>query len=338
MIESRLYKKLKNNITQCETCEQKCALKENEVGDCGVRKNIKGRLMVLNYEKAISLQIDPVEKKPLFHFQPASYSLSMATVGCNFTCKFCQNADISQWTQDKREQENLPGQKISPKEIVQKAKDTGCKSIAYTYTEPTVFFEYALDTMKEAHKNNIKNVWVTNGFMSEKCLEKIFPFLDAAAVDLKSFSNNFYQDICSGRLKPVLRNLKTIKEKGVWLEIITLIIPGENDTPAELKKIAEFIHNELGPSTPWHVSGFRPAYKMKNKSPTPLSKIKQAYKVGKKANLKYVYAGNIRKPELTNTLCANCGKTIIERTGFQATRLDKASKCPKCGEVIDIIE
>lgn len=330
-MESKLYQKLKENKVKCETCEQKCALAPGDFGLCGVRKNEEGTLRVLNYGKAISLSVDPIEKKPLYHFLPGSRSFSVATVGCNFSCDFCQNASISQIHAQERK---LPGKKRSPKEIVKKAKENGCESIAYTYTEPTIFFEYALDIMKEAKKKGLKNVWVTNGYMSKKTLAKISPYLDGAAVDLKSFSNDFYQKRCKATLKPVVRNLKEIKKKDIWLEVITLIVPDENDTSEEIKSIAEFIKEKLGASTPWHLSRFRPAHKMKNKSPTKPEKIKQAYQAGKEAGLKYVYAANVKLPKLTDTYCPNCDEVVVERTGFRAQVLAKAGRCPNCNEKI----
>lgn len=332
-MESKLYKKLDKNKVRCQTCAHNCVLSPGDFGLCGVRYNKEGILKVLNYKRAISLSADPIEKKPLYHFLPETKSFSVATVGCNFSCDFCQNASISQFSAQQNENK-VPGKKISPKEIVKKAKKAKCKSIAYTYTEPTIFFEYALEIMKEAKKQNLKNVWVTNGYMSEEALAEIIPYLDAAAVDLKSFSNDFYQNRCNAQIKPVLRNLKLLKREGAWLEVITLLIPKENDSKEELKSIAEFIKEKLGASTPWHLSRFRPAFKMKDKRPTKPEKIKQVFQIGNNTGLEYVYAGNIRMPKLTETHCPNCNETVIERVGFRAQVLAEDGKCPNCNEEI----
>lgn len=332
-MESKLYKKLDQNKVRCETCAHKCVLNPGDFGLCGVRYNKEGTLKVLNYKRAISLSVDPIEKKPLYHFLPGTKSFSVATVGCNFSCDYCQNASISQFSAQQNKSK-VPGKKTIPKEIVKKTKEAGCESIAYTYTEPTIFFEYALEIMKEAKKKGLKNVWVTNGYMSKETLAEISPYLDAAAVDLKSFSNEFYQKHCKATLEPVIRNLKEIKKKDIWLEVITLIIPDENDTREEIKSIAEFIKEKLGAETPWHLSRFRPAYKMKNKTPTNPAKIKQAYRLGKEAGLKHVYAGNIKLPKLTDTYCPNCEEVIIERAGFRSRVLAENGKCPHCNEEI----
>lgn len=340
MKEALAYKKLKNNITQCQVCEHQCVRKPQETGICGVRKNIKGKLYALNYGKAIAVNVDPIEKKPLFHFQPGSRSLSWATVGCNFSCKFCQNYSISQiQRQAIQSEEDVPGENLTPQDLVNLANKRNCQNIAYTYTEPIIFVEYALDTMKLAHKKNLKNVWVTNGFMSRQTLDEIIPFLDAVAVDLKAFTEKFYKEICSARLKPVLRNLQIMKEKNTWIEVITLLIPGYNDSKEELDQIAKFIKNKLGRETPWHISRFWPAYKMADVPPTPEEKINQAVAIGKKVGLKYVYAGNIPGSNFEDTFCPQCGAKIIDRTGFgPIKRYDDDGLCSKCGETLELIE
>ncbi len=378
MKESYLYKKIKGDLVQCQTCNHFCSLKPDQRGKCGVRENKNGKLFALNYGKAIAVNIDPIEKKPFFHFLPGSHSFSIATSGCNLRCDFCQNWDISQGpkpctkaslVQGKGKVQNSPilGENLPPEEIVKQAKKTGCQSIAYTYTEPAIFLEYALDTMKLAYKTQtqtadsdcrLKNVWVTNGFFSEKTLKLISPYLDAANVDLKSFSENYYDKICGARLKPVLENLKSMKKLKIWLEVTTLIVPGYNDSDKELKQIASFIASELGKETPWHISRFFPAYKMSDVPPTPTSTIHKAYNIGKKTGLLYVYAGNIPGNNIDgiateSTYCPKCKKLVLGRFGFNIEtnnltkdakprtvhqrRIGAWGKCKHCGKKIDII-
>lgn len=307
--ESYLYKKFKNGSAQCHTCAHHCLLKKQETGKCGARKNIGGIIYTLNYGQTPGMSIDPIEKKPLYHFLPGSQTMSFNAHGCNFKCQHCQNA----WTSQIKVRVKNPqprfakrggqelgikdrelwGEEISPKEIVQAAVGNNCLSISYTYTEPTVFLEYAFDTMKLAKEKNLKNIWVSNGYMSEETLNLIAPYLDAINIDLKSFSEKFYQKICGARLKPVLDNLIKIKQRKIHLEVTTLIIPGLNDSAKELGQIAKFIKDKLGADTPWHVSAFYPAHKLKYLSPTPAVKILEAQEIGLKAGLKFVYAGNI---------------------------------------------
>lgn len=287
MKEALLYKKLPQKKVQCQVCAHYCLISSGQRGICGVRENQNGKLYSLVYGKAAAVNIDPIEKKPLFHFLPNTYTYSIASVGCNFRCANCQNWAISQINQG--------GQELPPKKIIQEATANHCPSISYTYTEPTIFLEYALETMKLAKKEGLKNIWVTNGFMSKETLELIAPYLEAANVDLKSFDNNFYQKYCHGRLKPVLDNLKEMKRKGIWLEVTTLIIPDLTDQAAMLKKIALFIKKELGPETPWHISRFFPevSWKLQHLPTTPLKALEKAEQIGLKVGLKYVYKGNI---------------------------------------------
>ena len=294
MKEALLYKRVpgaQGQNIQCEVCNHQCLILPGRRGICGVRENQDGKLYALNYGKVIAAHIDPIEKKPLYHFLPGTFSYSIATVGCNFKCLHCQNADISQYTKEWGGE--IIGDELLPEQVVKNAIKYNCPSISYTYTEPTIFLEYALDTMKLANQKGLKNVWVTNGYMSDKTLKLIKPYLDAANVDLKSFSDEFYKRVCGARLQPVLDNLIKIKKAGIHLEVTTLIIPGENDSEKELKQIAEFIVEKLGADTPWHVSRFFPAYKMNNLPPTPVEKIYQAVEIGKKTGIKYVYAGNV---------------------------------------------
>jgi len=293
MHEALLYKKLSGKKLQCQACNHHCIIQEGRRGICGVRENQKGKLYSLVYGKIIAEHIDPIEKKPLYHFMPGSFSLSIATVGCNFRCLHCQNADISQISKERPEDVKILGEDIKPEKIVQDALDNKCPSISYTYTEPTIFVEYALDCMKLAKENDLRNVWVSNGYMTKETLDLVGEYLDATNIDLKAFTEEFYQEVCGARLKPVLENLIDIKKRRIWLEITTLIIPGKNDSEKELKQIAEFIKNKLGDDTPWHVSRFFPYYKMKDVPPTPIEKVYEAAEIGKKAGLKYVYPGNV---------------------------------------------
>ncbi len=326
----------KQNKIQCQLCNHYCLIPKNNTGICAVRKNIEDQLYSLVYGKVIAENIDPIEKKPLFHFLPGSLSYSIATVGCNFKCLHCQNADISQFPiEEQLKKENfVPGKKITPEEIVRKAIKAKCKSIAYTYTEPTIYAEFALDCMKMAKKAGLKNIWVSNGYTAKEAWPQILPYLDAINVDLKFFNNETYLKICGAKLQPILDNLKLLKKKKIWLEITTLIIPTLNDSDEELMAIAKFIKNELGAETPWHVSRFFPQYKLKDKNPTNEEVIHKAYALGKDAGLKYVYAGNVVSDIHENTYCPKCGQVIIRRTGYDIKRFDKNGNCPKCKEKI----
>ncbi|MEA2098432.1 MAG: AmmeMemoRadiSam system radical SAM enzyme [Patescibacteria group bacterium] len=337
MKESYLYKKLENNKVQCDTCSQRCIIAPEKFGICSVRKNINGKLYALNYKKLISESIDPIEKKPLFHFLPGTHSLSIATIGCNFRCDNCQNWQISQLVKTDKSMLEV-GQNMSPEEIVNDAIKNKCQSIAYTYTEPTIFLEYALDTMKLAKKKGIKNIWITNGFMSNETLNLIAPYLDATNVDLKSFDDKFYKTYCGAKVDIVLENLKRIKKLEVWNEITTLLIPTLSDNEKMLEHIAKFIFNELGSETPWHITAFSGAlsWKMQNISDTSIEKIDKAYNIGKRVGLKYIYTGNIPGNSKENTYCPKCNELAIERIGLYIKRFDKDGKCAKCGGNLDI--
>ena len=336
MAEALLYKKLENKIVQCNVCFHRCKIALQKRGICGVRENRNGKLFLLVYGKAIAEHLDPIEKKPFFHFLPGTHSLSIATVGCNFRCKNCQNWDISQGPKLNRE---IQGFELSPEKIVEEALRQNAQSISYTYTEPTIFMEYALDTMKLAKEKGLKNNWVTNGFMTKETLELIIPYLDAVNVDLKSFSDKFYKEICGGELRPILDNLKYMKDKGIWVEVTTLVIPTLNDTKQNFEKIADFIRNELGIEVPWHISRFSPeiSWKLQDLPSTPEETIHQAREIGIKKGLKYVYSGNLFGNDGENTYCPKCGKLAILRTGFAIQRFDDNGKCKECGESLDLI-
>jgi len=267
-MEAYLYEILKDNKVKCNLCNHRCVIKDGKRGICGVRENQEGTLKTLVYGNLIARHIDPIEKKPLFHLLPGSLSYSIATVGCNFRCLFCQNADIAQMPSDSRGM--IIGDLSTPEDVVDAAVKGGCKSIAYTYTEPTVFFEFAHDTAKLANKRDIYNVFVTNGYMTTEAIEMISPYLDAANVDLKAFNDDFYKKYCSAKLEHVKKTLQTMKRRGIFIEITTLLIPGLNDDKDELKDLASFIAKSLGPETPWHISRFHPTYKLTDRPPTPV--------------------------------------------------------------------
>lgn len=340
MQECLLYKKLDHQKVQCQTCAHRCIILPRHRGICGVRENQSGRLYLLVYDKAISENIDPVEKKPLFHFLPGTQTLSIATAGCNFRCANCQNADISQASKEGYFFENkiIPGQELSPEKVIQDAKNANCPSISYTYTEPTIFLEYALDCMKLAKSNGLKNIWVSNGYQTPQTIKLIAPYLDAINIDLKSYRDDSYLKNCGAHLQPVLDSLILMKKLGIWVEVTTLVIPGFNDSEKELQDIANFIFKKLGRETPWHISKFYPAYRLPGTPETPVEKIHQACEIGKKAGLFYVYAGNIPGDEYENTYCPKCGELCIDRLGYEIQRFDKNGKCPKCKTDLDIIE
>ncbi len=347
MKEARLYRKLKNNLVQCQACRWHCTIPDGQTGICGVRYNKGGTLYLTVYGQAVGLHADPIEKKPLYHFLPGTQALSFGTVGCSFGCLFCQNYFQSQPPREIRSlrtsaeerlkllkqvthQESTPA---SPKEIVKLAEEYHLPAIAYTYNEPTVFIEYAYDTAKLAHQKKIKNVFVSNGFESVESLNYISPYLDAINIDLKSFNEDFYRKIVKGRLKDVLENIKLVYQKHIHLEITTLIIPHHNDEPEELKQIAHFIAN-IDSDIPWHVTAFYPAYKMLDTPPTPPETLLQAWEIGKKEGLNYVYIGNILDPEHSSTYCPKCHSLLIKRQGWrtEVVNLDlKTGRCRQCG-------
>ena len=331
MKEAYLYEKLEEGRVQCNLCSHRCLIGQGKKGICGVRENREGTLISLVYEKIIARHVDPIEKKPLFHFLPGSASYSIATVGCNFRCRFCQNSDISQMPSDHK---MIEGSHMSVEAIAREAEENGCSSISYTYTEPTVFFELALDTARIASSKGIKNVFVSNGYMTSECLEKIGSDLHAANVDLKSFSDTFYKEQCGARLKPVLATLENMKRLGVWLEVTTLLIPGLNDSQEELKSIAAFLAG-LDSDIPWHISRFHPRYKAVDISSTPAASVKAARNIGLSAGLRYVYTGNLQGDDGEKTYCHGCGKLLIDRIGFMVRRNRISSGlCPDCGEKI----
>ena len=330
--EARLYEKLPENRVRCNLCAHRCVITDGGRGICQVRENRDGTLYTLVYGRVIARHVDPVEKKPLFHVYPGSTAYSIATPGCNFRCKWCQNWEISQMP---REQHLIMGEKATPEQIVAAARRSHCRSIAYTYTEPTVFFEYAYDTARLAHEAGLINIYVTNGYMTEEMLEMFAPYMDAANVDLKAFREETYRRYVGARLQPVLDALKTMKRLGIWVEVTTLIIRGINDDPAELRDAARFVAQELGPQTPWHISRFFPAYKMRDVPPTPLETLMKAREIGKEEGLVHIYVGNVTGDAEQDTRCPVCKSLLVRRWGY--TVLENRIRdghCPDCGAEI----
>ena len=327
MKEASFYTKAAGDIVHCGLCAQHCRIKPGDVGTCGVRRNDGGTLVTLVYGLTVAENVDPIEKKPLVHFLPGSSSFSIATAGCNFRCRHCQNADISQMPRDAG---RIAGRPLQPADAVRRALAAGCASISYTYTEPTVFFEYAFDTAVLAKREGLRNVFVTNGYTAAEPLRSIAPYLDAANVDLKSFSDDFYKRICGARLQPVLDALKLYRELGIWIEVTTLVIPGENDSDEDLGGCARFIAEELGRDVPWHVSAFHPTYLLTERPRTPPETLRRARRIGLEAGLHFVYEGNIAG-EGEDTACPACGRTLVPRFGYtvRANRLS-GGRCPDC--------
>ncbi len=329
MKQALYYKQLENNIVQCNLCPRKCVLKEGETGNCKARKNIKGELISLVYGKPAGFNIDPIEKKPLYHFLPGSKALSIGTTGCNLHCLHCQNYDTSQAAADE-----FSGNTLLPEEVVEFAEKNNCNSISYTYNEPTIFYEYMIDTAKLARKKNIKNTIVSNGFINEAPLRELCRYIDAANIDLKSFNNNFYRKICGAWLEPVLNSLKILKENNVWLETTNLIIPTLNDDLTEIKKMCLWVKENLGANVPLHFTAFYPTYKLLDKPRTSEDILIRARGTALESGLRFVYVGNIQT-EANNTYCPKCKELLIGRSGFFVTKNNiKDGKCFKCGEEI----
>ena len=330
MKEALLYEKLDNNVVQCHLCSHHCKINPNQYGICQIRENKKGILYTHAYGRVVAMQIDPIEKKPLYHLLPNSKSFSIATQGCNFRCDFCQNWQISQ--KDKETDLARKSIPISPEEIVKKALSSGCKTIAYTYTEPTIYFEYALDACRLAKQKGLYNIFVTNGYMTREALEMISLYLDAANIDLKFFNDTTYSKLCGGHLKPVLETIQLMHSLGIWIEITTLIIPGLNDSNKELNQIAEFIA-QIGKEIPWHLSRFHPDYKITNIPATPIDTLYKAQEIAKEAGLYYVYIGNVL--EKTTTQCYSCSRVLVKRDAMTVTEnVINNSQCPYCSTKI----
>jgi pyruvate formate lyase activating enzyme len=325
MKEALLYDHLESLKVHCRLCSHNCVIQDSKFGFCGVRQNIKGALYTHNYGKLVAVNIDPVEKKPLYHFFPGSFAFSIASAGCNFRCGFCQNWQISQ-----ADPLNLqPAEDFTAEQVIKLARENNCASIAYTYTEPTIFFEFALETARLAKEAGLCNIFVSNGYMSGEAIQMLKPYLDAANIDLKFFKDSSYQRICSGRLQPVLDSILRLKEAGIWVEVTTLVIPGENDSIDELSGIARFIAG-ISRDIPWHVSRFHTDYKFDAYKDTPERTIKLACDLGRAEGLRYIYAGNL---DLwgQDTFCPSCKKMVIKRDGFRVSELHiTKNKCAFC--------
>jgi len=309
--EASFYEQLGNGEVRCTLCPNFCVLKEGERGICRVRQNIKGKLYSLIYGKPATIHIDPIEKKPFYHFLPGTKVFSLASAGCNLRCKYCQNWDIAQ-----RGPEELTSMEKSPEQIVEEAIQSGAPSIAITYSEPVVNYEYVLDIAKEAKKRGVKTTIVSAGYINPQPLRELLPYLDAVKIDLKGFNDSFYREIVGGQLAPVLETLKVIKQEGTWFEIVYLVVPGYNDDLKEIEEMAIWIKDNLGENVPLHFSRFHPMYQMKNLPPTPEETVKKARKIALEAGLKYVYTGNIADVEGSTTYCSVNGQPLIVRKGY----------------------
>jgi pyruvate formate lyase activating enzyme len=333
-MEALLYEKIEDLKVRCALCSHRCVIPDGRRGICQVRENRNGILHTLVYGRLVAQHVDPIEKKPLFHFLPGSLSYSIATVGCNFHCRFCQNADIAQLPSDR--DGAIIGDTATPEQVVGAAEKAGCRSISYTYTEPTIFFEFALETARLANSRGLRNVFVTNGYMTSEALDMIAPVLDAANVDMKAFTRGYYKDLCGAKLEHVQETLRNMRSRGVFVEVTTLVVPGLNDDPGELKALAEFLANDLGADTPWHISRFHPTYRLTDRPPTPVKTLSAAREIGRAAGLKYVYTGNVPGDEGENTFCPACSATLIERRGFRVGKLRIIDGCcGKCGAAIE---
>jgi len=357
------YECLPDEFVRCTLCPHDCKIAPDRRGACGVRLNRGGRLFTAVGNRIVSAEVDPIEKKPLFHFLPGSFAYSIATVGCNFRCRFCQNWTISQWPKLRELEDRgkeLPssvaehpgseccvqkgltedhwglGTEVIPCEMVQQARQSGSQSIAYTYTEPTIFYELALATARAASAAGLGNIFVTNGFIALESLREIAPYLSAANIDLKSFRESYYKKLCGARLQPVLAAILEYKKLGVWIELTTLLIPGLNDDESELQDIAHFIKTELGEDVPWHLSRFFPAYKMEHWTETPIHSLLRARDVGREAGLRYVYMGNVPEEKGSeDTICPGCGAVVIRRWGCRLVdNLLRSGRCPECSQFV----
>lgn len=335
MREAILYTKNPRDV-QCLACAWKCRVVEGKSGVCGMRQNIGGKLFLLVYGQASAANVDPMEKKPLYHFLPGKKIFSIGTVGCNFSCKFCQNFDISQtgYEGETNREIRKKSNELPPEEVLKFCLSHHLPAVAFTYNEPAVWAEYAGDIMKLLKPKGVRGVFVSNGYESREALNYLGPYIDAFNIDLKSFSEKYYSDVCGARLSPVLDTIREVWRRGKWLEITTLLIPGENDSEEELKAAAKFIA-DISVDIPWHLSAFYPTHLMADRAPTPEKTLIRAYDIGREAGLKYVYLGNTNDLERNATYCPRCGKIVIGREGYELTQFElEDGRCPKCGESI----
>ena len=331
-MDTILYSNTGANSVKCNICRHRCILPPGGRGICRVRRNVDGKMVSLVNGKILASAVDPIEKKPLFHFLPGSQSFSVASAGCNFSCRFCQNAEIARF--DDKGTGIFPGRDLPPEESVRMALASSCSSISFTYTEPTVWFEYALETARLSAEAGLYNIFVTNGYITPDALSMIAPFLHGANIDLKAMSDSFYSRLCGARLSEVLDCIRDYRRKGIWIEITTLVIEGENDDPEQLRTTAGFIAEELGPDTPWHVSRFFPRHLMSDRRPTPGRCMEAALEAGDMAGLRYVYEGNVESGR-ENTICPFCGATVVGRNGYRVVSMNiRDGSCGTCGREI----
>ncbi len=330
--EAYLVKPLADGVVQCRVCENFCTIKPGQSGKCGVRQNLDGVLYLTVYGDPVAVHVDPIEKKPLFHFLPGESALSIGTYGCNFRCPFCQNWQMSQ---ARAGGGGRQGEYAPPEILIETCERKAIPIIAYTYNEPTVFFEYTYDTAQLAHERGIKNVYVSNGYMSLAALDMIAPYLDGINVDLKAFTETFYREQCQARLGPVKRNVTHIaRETDIWIEVTTLLIPGLNDSEEELRAMAEWLVG-VDPAMPWHVTAFHPDYQMLDRPRTSQQALARAYDIGKRAGLQYVFVGNVMDTDRESTRCPDCGQMLIQRHWYTMQDLwNEHGVCPQCGHEI----
>ncbi len=332
--EGVLFDRLADNKVKCNVCSHRCTIAEGKLGVCRTRQNKNGKLYSLIYNTVSSEAVDPIEKKPLYHFLPGTLSYSLGTIGCNFRCMHCQNWNISQATL-----EESYTMEITPEDAIKRALATGCKSIAWTYNEPAIWHEYTYDSAVLAKKAGLKTIYVTNGYITPEALRRIAPYLDAFRVDIKSFSDDFYRKICGARLAPVLESTKLAKELGMHVETITLVIPTKNDSPEEITQIVRWVHDNLGADTPMHFTRFTPMYKMNDLYITPTATLEMAHDIAKKEGMKFVYTGNVPGHKYENTYCPKCNALLIDRAGFRVSAIKiKDGKCPECGEAVPVVK
>lgn len=331
---AEFWEKEKGKRVLCTLCPRECVISEGKYGYCGARKNIEGELYSVAYAETTAANSDPIEKKPLYHFHPGTRVFSMSTAGCNFECKHCQNWRLSQSTT-----EEVHTERITPEEAIERTEKTGCDGIAYTYGEPVIWFEYALDTSKLASEKGLYNVFVTNGYINTEAWGEIQPYLDGMNVDVKAFNDEFYRDICGvPSVRPVLKTCEWAVENEVHLEITNLLIPNQNDDPDQIRKMCRWISKDLNPSVPLHFSRFTPQYKFQDKTPTPVKTLEKAYDIAKEEGIEYVYVGNVPGHKGNSTFCPECGELVISRRGFSvAENKLENGKCPNCKRDINVI-
>jgi len=328
--EAMHYEKLEGLRVACELCPRKCTIADRERGYCGVRENHEGKYYTLVHSRVCGLNVDPIEKKPLFHFLPGTRAYSLATAGCNVECKFCQNWQISQYRP-----EQIDSIKLTPENVLKSAKSTGSKTIAYTYSEPVIFYEYMYDTARLTKEKGLHNVMISNGYIQEKPIRELCNYLSAVKIDLKSFSEKFYKDVCAGELKPVLKTLLTLKEIGIWFEIVVLIIPTLNDGKEEIKEMCTWVKKYLGEQVPVHFTRFRPTYRIKNLPPTPVKTLEYCRNIALDMGLQFSYVGNVPGHEGENTFCPHCKNVLIRRAGYRIleNQIDE-NGCKGCGQTV----